>query len=942
MSTPRPAKYDFFISYARSDAMGEARSLATLLSEHASVFLDTHSIEIGSDWWAFLQEALRDSSTIVVVVSQGTTDSVGQRQEVSTALRLAKDRPADYRIVPVFLQRGLEDAVFGLSLRQGIEVEPGGSMADVAASLLGEQTAFPSGRATSRDAEHGSVSGGGVPLRALRGPVVAREEQTSLLDDALSSLCGDSEASDAAPRLVLIGGASGVGKTTIAEHALLRAHDMGLTAVQTVCEPFHEGMSFFPTREIIRQLLTEPTVAQQVAGYFGRGSAEMLAAEAADDPSAEPAGRRDAQIATLSNLVLGRFRSDRSHPPVVIMLDDMEFIDVGSADALLCLFTRLHEGRVLVVGAYRSDLVESPAGADHPLLPLLRAAHRDQRGTVVRLEQFDSSVMRPLVSSMIGDTRLNQRFLDRLYEETEGNALFIAEIVNGLGLGSHPGSGTVMDPDLDEWKIPATVEDAILRRLDAISVSERADIEIASVIGRRFAFEIMRLLREGDDEELLDRLEALISLNLIRELAGEHAMFEFSHGKIRDVLYHSMSNLRRRRLHGRVADALIALQGVVLSDWDAMVGTHLFLAQRLDAAVGHLAKAGMTALGVHSGHEAAKLLARSIEAGKLSRFPLEWPEEGLRLAYGESLKIAGDYERSCQALQELLELQPTPRVSGWTNHHLGDVYWTLGDYDAAVRCYQDAEAAARQTEDRDLLLCALEDLVEFHDRMAELLAGSDRDGSMAHLERSDRYLDEQLEVVEVVQDAFARSIAYRNGAKRLRRSGDLAGALDMYEVAVSSLDPRLGSHSVLISYAKTLRLAGRTQEARQIVSRVEQWSRQSGALRSRAIALQYDGLLRMEDTAEFDTALSVLEESHALHEEIGYARGIREIRTLLGEWFLRSGNKTRAADWFRRALADLDFEGDDSAIVDVICHQLRASSESTRAALIEERWGEVS
>ena len=120
--------------------------------------------------------------------------------------------------------------------------------------------------------------------------------------------------------------------------------------------------------------------------------------------------------------------------------------------------------------------------------------------------------------------------------------------------------------------LPPTVQTVIAARLAQLSPQARALIELAATIGREFTFEVLQQA-SGDDEEMLVRgLDELWQRRIIREI-GTNA-YDFSHGKLRDVAYASLSAARRRLLHRRVAEALVVVHADGLDSVSAQVAAH--------------------------------------------------------------------------------------------------------------------------------------------------------------------------------------------------------------------------------------------------------------------------------------------------------------------------------------------------------------------------------
>lgn len=923
-----------FVSHASQDVDRASRLVASLESSGVPCWIAPRDVRPSSDYAQQIAEAIESVYAFVLMFSAFSGESTHCLREVELAVR---------RGLPIFPVR-LDDAPIsgGYEYRLATVQWMNASAPDLLptlAKLLRAATLPATSEAAVYDPEAVSLAmrrnaHRTAPRISARGPELERIR--ALLDDVVASGSG---------RLLLINGESGVGKSILAQAAAAEAAVRGFAIASTVCEPFHEGMSFFPVRELTRQLTARASPFADMSAIYGPGSVEASMAALADVDNVDPTARRDALLATFANMAIGSTVVGDGQP-VMLVIDDLERTDPGTTDSLLCLLARLSEAPVVVVGTYRSDIVAANR-ATHPLTPLIMAAGRaGDRSLELPLGPVGRSSMRDVVASILGgSTALPHSFVDQLWAETEGNALYVREILRSLQDSRADGGARLTQQDgvwslvgdLRGWQTPTSVEDAIRSRLELMDAESRTELEKASVIGRRFAFAVMMQLTGSDEDNLLERLEECVSLSLIQEASGDEEAFEFTHGKIRDVLYESMSRIRRRKLHSIVADALIALRSTFSEDWEALIGEHLYQSGRFAEAVPLLQSAAEWLLRLSAAREAAGLLEKALHAHDRSHGSNE-QLASLRLARVRALITANEYASALDLARLTADDASSDVVSrGWAQDFIGDIHWTTGRREEALTAYRAAEQIAIDQGDTVLELEVCADVTELFERAAEQLAGVRDADAQAFLADSEQYLDRQIALSRTSTDATARARALRNEAKRLRRRGDVLGALEKYEEGLTLTDRRVAIHSLLISYAKTLRFAGRPDEAVDVVDRVLAWSSQSGARRSLGIALHYRALLRFESSGPLDLVKADLDEALTIHREIGYERGIWEVSTLLGEWYAASDRWTDALPLFRNVLkvaADMA----DADVVDRIGRQLTAIDESGRAARLIERW----
>lgn len=775
-----------------------------------------------------------------------------------------------------------------------------------------------------------------------------RSSQTAQIRDCL-------EAIVAAPNIreILLSGASGAGKTALTQWAYAEAINKGFQTAQATCEPFHAGVSFFPVKEVIRQLCKGVPVSEFVGKAFGFSSYEAQLARSLDSETLDVISQRDNTLATFANVVIGAAKQLNS--PVLIEFDDLERIDSASADALSALFSRLAEAPIVFLGAFRSDVVE--ADPDHPLRSVLEKVTRQSNsGMVIPLGPIESESLSDLVEHFLdGPMEPNEFFLDRLESETEGNPLFVREVLHSLATARDENDQPVLrqvdgvwivrvSPD-NQWTVPKSIEDAIESRLRSLTDVEREVLNAAAVIGRRFRFETLLELCKLGEDELIDMLDRFSLLEIIQELRGTEDTYEFTHGKICDVVYNSISGLRKTKLHSRVADVLVGQERMFPEEyWENLVGTHLFRARKYDAASPYLEKAGHGAMRLQVFREAIDAFQRCLESLEKSNTPDPRKIAEVTLLLGESLKLAGHLDAAVRQLEIVVgNSSEAPEARRWAFNHLGDIYRMHDQYEQAASYYQQCEEEARSGHDDELLVEVAADVAELHMRQRERLAGPDPEAAQWHQEQYEKYLQIETELAEHSESELVQARSFRNRAKYERATGKLDLSIELYEKSIALSESSSRLHRYLIPYAKALRLVGRLDDATKIVKDVLDWSCQIGAIPSEAIARQYYGLVLMDAayvSAEnnYSAAEGELKKAYALHGEVGFTQGRRETAVNLFELSLMRGDDIGARKWLRLSNEHVTGSDDisDEFLLNAVLSQLRANGDADRADRIEK------
>jgi tetratricopeptide (TPR) repeat protein len=920
-----------FISYSTQDTIVADEIVRQLELVGVPCWIASRDIPLGADYASEIVPAIRNASGLLFIYSESSNQSKQCLREIETAIDSGVDI-FPIRLDATPMEPGLQ---YRLSTIQFVDWSSSDAFRLITAAVMPRHTVDATSSAAPVDpveVQHHQQSS--EPPQVL----VGRERETAVLTKILNDVLETGRG-----RIALIEGASGMGKSAIASHIITSAIASGFRVCTTTCGSFLDGVSFFPVREIMRQLTDSSNDLVAFAKrLYGSTSQQAAMAAIIDSTLADAGSRREATIATFSNLVLGT-ANQHSGQPLLIVIDDMEHADSGSIDSLMCLLARVDEGPVVVIGAYRTDGIDV-SGSTPPMASLIAAVRRETRsGSILELNPLPRAAYAHVISSMLGgNVNFPGEVLDHLWKETEGNVLFLHEVVRALCAGTQGGAQPIFFMDeagwhfegsLDDLVTPRSVEESIERNLQTVTGPDRAHLEAAAVIGKQFRFELAAGISGTGEDDLLDSLERSMAQAIIRELPEPPDSFEFRHNKLRDVLYSSLSQIRRRRIHSKIADILIASPA---HDSDSLIGEHLYYAHRLSEAASYLNRSALALMGLReSGRAAAQLLRvqdilrRGIVVDELDQVDVD-----LRLL--RALYEANDYAK-CEVLAHHLTTLPAidEERRGWAFDVLGDLEGLRGRIPEAEAAYEQAERLSDGHPELELEVCA--DLHELHDRERERNAGIDDAVSKRHGAAAYEYLDREIRLAEQVGSPWDRARAYRNQAKSLRRSGDIDGALSMYEKSLAQTDPRIASHQVLISYAKTLRMAKRVDAAASVVTKVYEWSIQTGARRSKAISLYYRAMIVMDDNEASDAAKLDLDEALAIHDEIGYNRGQWEVHILRGEWFALRDEWTHALHEFYVGIGAHD-DDEEASVIAATVAQLDATDELVRSQRVLNLW----
>ena len=196
--------------------------------------------------------------------------------------------------------------------------------------------------------------------------------------------------------------------------------------------------------------------------------------------------------------------------------------------------------RVLVVGTYRDTDITRKSAFQRALATLTR----DPGFERIVLRGLSKPEVRAYIAAA-AHLEPSAGVLERIFEETEGNPFFLAEVVNLLTQEGSLGRDSVTD-----IAMPDGVREALGRRLDRISAETNELLQVAAVVGREFAYDTLTLLGDRGSDELLKLIEEAVEARVIEEME-QPGRYRFTHALMQETLLGELSTTRRVRLQGR-------------------------------------------------------------------------------------------------------------------------------------------------------------------------------------------------------------------------------------------------------------------------------------------------------------------------------------------------------------------------------------------------------
>ncbi|MGB3715027.1 MAG: AAA family ATPase, partial [Candidatus Promineifilaceae bacterium] len=378
--------------------------------------------------------------------------------------------------------------------------------------------------------------------------------------------------------------------------------------------------------------------------------------------------------------------------PLVLVVDDLQWADLGSISLLFHLGRQIKSKRILIVCAYRPEEVAlGREGERHPLVSVINEFHREYGDSTVNVDEADSfSFIDDLLDSEPND--LGQDFRSMFYRLTHGNPLFTLELLLGMqerGDIVRDQYGTWVEGQALDWEtLPARVEAVIAERIGRLDRPLRAALRVASVEGDEFTAEAVARVRSADEREMLaklsrelDRKHRLIRAQSIMRIDGQLlSRYRFRHILFQKYLYGSLDEVERVYLHEQVGNVLEDLYQVQVerptsADLAPQLARHFLEARIIEKAVFYLRKAGERSLQLSAYQEAVSHFDRVLTV--LMTLP-ESPERdqqelAVQLALGIALQgvegarhpaLKKAYTRAYELCQQTAETTQIGRMQG--------------------------------------------------------------------------------------------------------------------------------------------------------------------------------------------------------------------------------------------------------------------------------------
>jgi class 3 adenylate cyclase len=426
-------------------------------------------------------------------------------------------------------------------------------------------------------------------------PLVGRESEMAVLTAALK---------DAHERrqLVDLVGEPGMGKTRLAFEFTQRAEAGGALVLTGHCSPDGRDVPFLPFLEVVRdafrlradhepeEIVRNLEAGLRVSGLYSRQNLGLL-------QNLLGLKAQEGALSGLDGVLIGLKTRDllpqllwaqTKANPVVVLIEDLHWIDKMSEDLLTRLAEEEDKANLLILTTRRPETALAYAG-----LPDMK--------TLV-LPPLAADDLQKLLRSRTGSVSLPDVLVAKVTDRAGGNPLFGEEILSLIiqqGTVHDTEGSNLADEGPIEGGLPASVQNLLTVRIDRLGTDERTLLQVAAVIGPRFDPGLLEMAMSNWPGDLGATLQRLQDLDLVRREANS-SNYVFRHVLLRDTVYAGLLADRRQALHLVVAEALERRSGGRLPEVAETLAFHFLRAGLTRQAFTYAVMAGRKALGIYS------------------------------------------------------------------------------------------------------------------------------------------------------------------------------------------------------------------------------------------------------------------------------------------------------------------------------------------------------
>ncbi|MGM0404562.1 MAG: tetratricopeptide repeat protein [Thermoplasmatota archaeon] len=642
-------------------------------------------------------------------------------------------------------------------------------------------------------------------------------------------------------KFVILKGEAGIGKTRMAERFSQECIKNDFEFLWGRCL-YHESTDpYIPFIEALDEYLEGESESSESndSGYLGLGakftnqssspksiSLVGLGSSKPESIDISISDEREVMFTKILNLIK---KLSKEHP-LLLFLDDLQWIDESSSQLLHLLVRNLTDYRVFILGAYRPEELKTH-GEKRPLEILLDRTKQEGIVDIIEVDRLGFQPVSEMVRNQLNSSGLPESFLLTIYKETEGNPYYVIEILNSMvdeGIINPYSYKWNPEEELTNITIPTSIKDITNRRIERLDDLEKKVLMYASVIGKEFNFEILEKAIDLDVLKLLDVCDELEDHGIISEKQNtDEEVYRFNHLQLRLTMYDNMGKTRKRILNKKIGEAIEEFYDDMEGHYSSL-SRHFFEGKVYDKAYEYSLKSAEKAVNTFAIETAIKRYKNALQSLRKSK-DLENKEKKeisiLKHIGNLSYEISelDGAEKSFRSLLNLAEKLGDKKTTAYAMRWLGHTYRELQDFQESYDCYE--KALELYTELNDNEGCAdckrgigylmwregkFEQSIKLYNEVIEEAQDLDDENilSQTYIEMGNTYAqkgenEKAIEYYKKSVSYFEKQNAYKNLARAFNNMGDQFMKMGEWDKAIGhfkktvEISKKLGDNRVV-------------------------------------------------------------------------------------------------------------------------------------------------
>ena len=389
--------------------------------------------------------------------------------------------------------------------------------------------------------------------------LIGVDQEVSLLKEAVDSvLMGEGKAA-------MVIGDSGQGKTRLCEELIDYGLLRGLKVIMIKGKENRSSTPNYVLSDVFREFFFEAPqqLIYKVCGNYGDVAAKVLPDLAGKLGRISDLSTQDPNEAALrfQEGIYEIMKNMGKEMPVLLELDDLNYADYASLGIIRYRLENVKNiNMFLLMTSIPIDDLENP---------ILEKIVGNRSITSIRLHNLDKDQTAELIARQLAEDKRNitDEFTNFIYSRTKGNPLYVEEVLKLLiekKMIFRKDSGSWDRKPIDEIGIPSSVKGIIRERLSNIGEKGKEILSVSSVIGQEFDMDVLEKLMDSiDSDTLYNEIEKLEKTRILMERKTRPGQFKlyFGNPQVYSYFFDSVSMLRKKKLHGKIAQAMLSLYG---------------------------------------------------------------------------------------------------------------------------------------------------------------------------------------------------------------------------------------------------------------------------------------------------------------------------------------------------------------------------------------------